>query len=186
MNQFEEYLKGHKEELKVPELEVDIWISIEKELLQKKSSKLKFYLRAAATVFIIIASATIIKYTILNSKSDKEFSLSIYSSNYGIMEKNFKQAIYYQTSLLQSLKISPLNESDFNVLTSELKELDNEHKSYTDRIEHNGYDDDIGGKILQCYSLKLELLKKIQFEINKINNFKKSNTYENNKINLQI
>ena len=49
-----------------------------------------------------------------------------------------------------------------------------------------GYNEDLGMKVIEYFSLKLELLRKIQLEIIKVNNFEKSNNDENNKINLHI
>ena len=186
MNSFEEYLKENKEKLGTIEVDPVLWISIENELLRKKNSRSRFYLRIAAGLLILTVSASIIKYTFSWTESYPQFPLSAYSQEYGLMEKDFQKAIYFQTNQLRGLEISRSSELDFKVLLSELKVLDNQYKMYSDRIEKYGYNEEIGNKILEYYSLKLELLKKIQLEIIKINNFKKNNKYENNKINLQL
>lgn len=186
MNRFEEYLRENKEKLGTIDVDPVLWISIENELLRKNNRGFRLYLRIAASLLILIASASIIKYAFLGTESNPQYSLSAYSSEYGQMEKDFQKAIYFQTNQVLRLEIPSSSESDFKPLTNELKVLDNQYKMYSDKIEQYGYDEEIGNKVLEYYSLKLELLKKIQLEIIKINNFKKNNKYENNNVNLQL
>lgn len=186
MNRFEEYLRENKEKLGTVDVDPVLWNSIENELLRKNNRRFRLYLRIAASLLVIIASASIIKYVFPEMDSNPQFSISAYSPEYGQIEKDFQKAIYFQTNQVRSLEIPRSNELDFKVLLNELKVLDNQYKVYSDRIEQYGYNEDIGNKVLEYYSLKLELLKKIQLEIIKINNFKRNSKYENNKVNLQI
>jgi hypothetical protein len=102
------------------------------------------------------------------------------------MEKEFQEAIYYQANQVENQKIPRSSKSDFKLLTNELEELDKQYKLYTELIGRVGYNEDLGMKVIEYFSLKLELLRKIQLEIIKVNNFEKSNNDENNKINLHI
>ena len=186
MNKFEKYLKENSNEIGKIDIDPIVWQSIENELLRKDNHKIRLYLRYAVSMLILVISAAILKYSIGNSDSKSNFSLSNYSQEYGIMEKDFQEAIYYQTNQIENQKIPRSSKSDFKILTNELEELDKQYELYTELIERVGYNEDLGMKVIEYFSLKLELLKKIQLEIIKINNFEKSNNYENNKINLHV
>ena len=186
MNKFEEYLKENSNEIGKIDIDPIVWQSIENELLRKDNQKIRRYLRYAASIVILVASAAILRYSIVNPDSKSDFSLSNYSQEYGIMEEKFQEAIYYQTNQVENQKIPRSSKADFKLLTNELEELDKQYQLYIELIERVGYNEDLGMKIIEYFSLKLELLKKIQLEINKVNNFEKSNKDENNKINLQV
>lgn len=186
MSRFEEYLRENKEKLGTIDVDPVLWTIIENELLKKNNRRFRLYLRIAASLLILIASASIIKYSFQRKESSPQLSLLAYSQKNGQMEKDFQKAIYFQTNLVRNLEIPSSSESDFEALTNEIKVLDDQYKLYSEWIVQYGYDEEIGNKVLEYYSLKLELLKKIQLEIIKINKFKKNNTYENNKVNLQL
>ncbi len=186
MNRFEEYLKEHKEQLESIEVDPRIWTSIENELLRKNNHKIKFYLQIAVSFLILIGIVGIVKYTFYQNKQNPQFTLSHYSNKYGTIEKDFQNAIYYQTIQLENLEIPASLKSDFKVLTNELNDLDKQYKIYVGIIMKHGYNENIGNKVLEYYSLKLELLKKIQFEIIKVSNFKKDKNDENNEIKIQL
>ncbi len=186
MNKFEKYLKENSNEIGKIDIDPFVWQSIENELLRKDNHKIRLYLRYAVSILILVVSAAILKYSIVNPDSKSNFSLSNYSQEYGIMEKEFQEAIYYQTNQVENQKIPRSSKSDFKLLTNELEELDKQYKLYTELIGRVGYNEDLGMKVIEYFSLKLELLRKIQLEIIKVNNFEKSNNDENNKINLHI
>jgi len=162
MNKFEKYLKENSNEIGKIDIDPFVWQSIENELLRKDNHKIRLYLRYAVSILILVVSAAILKYSIVNPDSKSNFSLSNYSQEYGIMEKPRS------------------SKSDFKLLTNELEELDKQYKLYTELIGRVGYNEDLGMKVIEYFSLKLELLRKIQLEIIKVNNFEKSNNDENN------
>ena len=59
----------------------------------------------------------------------------------------------------------------FHLLVKQLEFLDGQYQSYIEFIEKNGYQKFIGTQILHYYEAKIELLDKIQFEINKIDEY---------------
>ena len=186
MNKFEKYLKENSNEIGNIDIDPFAWQSIENELLRKDNHKIRLYLRYAVSILILVVSAAILKYSIVNPDSKSNFSLSHYSQEYGKMEKEFQEAIYYQTNQVENQKIPRSSKSDFSLLTNELEELDKQYKLYAELIEREGYNEYLGMKVIESFSLKLELLKKIQLEIIKVNNFEKSISDENNRINLHV
>ena len=162
MSKFEKYLKENSKEIGKIDIDPFAWQSIENELLRKGNHKIRLYLRYAVSILILVVSAAILKYSIVNPDSKSNFPLSNYSQEYGIMEKEFQEAIYYQTNRVKNQKIPRSSKSDFKLLTNGLEELDKQYKLYTELIGRVGYNEDLGMKVIEYFSLKLELLRKNQ------------------------
>ena len=119
MNKFEKYLKENSNEIGKIDIDPIVWQSIENELLRKDNHRIRLYLRYAVSILILVVSAAILKYSIVNPDSKSNFSLSNYSQEYGIMEKEFQEAIYYLTNQVENQKIPRSSKSDFKLLTNE-------------------------------------------------------------------
>jgi len=64
--------------------------------------------------------------------------------------------------------------------------MDGQFQDYTYYIEKNGYQKFIGEQILNFYTSKIELLDKIQDEIEKINYYEEKIQTSTPKVNIQI
>lgn len=186
MNNFEQFLKDkNKGSVKI-KLDPDIWNTIENELIKGRNNKNRFFIPLAASFLIIIVFGTIIRFAFLQSNSEKEFTLSEYSVELGLLEKDFKRDIHNKVLVLRESKIPLSLKSNFNFLVDEFYTLDNNYKNSIDNIKLSPLNEFLQNEIIKHYKNKLKILDRIQEEIYKINKIEKENNYENKKVLLHI
>lgn len=184
MNDFEKYIQSKKKQLELEEVNPEIWLSIENQILRKKQLRSKRILKwiqyaAAALLLGIIAIAGIKQGQ--SGNIDAQL-LAVY----GLQEYDFPKTIQMKTEGLSEAMIPADRQEDFAKLLKQLQFLDDQYQDYLQYIEQNGYQEFIGKQILYYYRTKIELLDKIQQEIEKINYYEKKFNQQNEKVELNI
>lgn len=179
MNNFEKYLQANKEKMQLDSVNPEVWLSIENKLLRQKNRKNIFYLKlmaAAAVALLLVAVAVGL------------FSMNQVSNQAEILKKYepFNQTITQKTQQLAAAKIPVDRQEDFQILLQQLQFLDSQYADYLQYIQQNGYQEFIGQQIVQYYKTKIELLDKIQQEIEKINYYEDKFESTSKKVGLQI
>jgi len=176
MNDFEKYLKQNKEKMQLDSVNPQVWLSIENNLLKKKNRKNVFYIRimAAAAAILLLA---VVAFGLFSQQTKQD-----YLANF----EPFNQEINTKKAQLASAKIPANRKADFEILLHQLEFLDNQYHDYLQYIDQNGYQEFIGQQILQYYKTKIDLLDKIQQEIEKIEYYENKFQSKSKKVGLDI
>lgn len=168
MNEFEKYIKSQKEAIDTEDFSLEIWEHIEKELPKKKKTKvisLRWVLTAAAVLLFALL--------IGNFQQSTTLTPTQYLSKNGINASKFEAELDKKINTLKEVQIPLEQKSDFENALNQLKTLDQEYLEYLEYIEQNGYQENIGERILEYYKTKIMLLDKIQQQIKEINYYEK-------------
>ncbi len=180
MNEFEKYIKSQKEAMDTDEFSLEIWESIE-DKLPKKKSKIR-YLRWVSTAAAVVLLALFIKdYSFSPSKSPVDFL-----TENGIDSKAIVLELNKKTTALKHIKIPIEQKEGFEIIIQQLKILDQEYLEYLEHIEQNGYQESIGKQIINYYKTKIEMLDKIQQQIEKINYYETKYNKHSTKVEITI
>lgn len=175
MKDFEKFLKDNQQKLELEdELNPEIWLSIENRVLKRKNKRNRLYLRWITAAAAALLLGLIALGGIYQQSSDPNKILA----QYGINNQQFNQQITNKTKVLASAKIPINRQADFNILLNQLRFLDAQYQDYLQYIETNGFQPFIGQQIMHYYKAKIDLLDKIQQEIEKINYYEKK--YQSN------
>lgn len=183
MNDFEKYLRENKEQLEPKEVNPEIWLSIENEVLRSKNKRKTLYLKVLSVAAAVVLGLLIFNTNIFNSSLNIESELLV---KYDLEKYNFTQQVNLKKENLSNAKIPSDKKEDFQVLLQQLEFLDKQYHDYLTYIEQNGYQEFIGKQILNYYKSKIDLLDKIQKEIEKINYYETKNPSDSKKVGLQI
>jgi len=183
MNDFEKYLRDNKKELEPKEVNPEIWLSIENEVLRSKNKRKTLYLKVLSVAAAIILGLLIFNTDIFNNSQNIESEILV---KYDLEKYNFTQQVNLKKENLSTAKIPLERKKDFQILLQQLEFLDNQYHDYLTYIEKNGYQEFIGHQILNYYKSKIDLLDKIQKEIEKINYYETKNPSDSEKVGLQI
>ena len=178
MKQFEDYLKNNTEEENSFIPKRTLWNSIEAQLIRKKYSRVKTKLAIAASFIFLLASVATIMNKQTHIDEKESFSLSIYSDEFGEMETELKDAISQAFPLVENAQIPISTKSDFEIFSVEYQELEKQRILCIENIKTNGYDEFTGNELINIYALKLEILKSVLFEIDKMNSYLKKSHHE--------
>ena len=183
MKNFEEYLKQNQHKLEIEEdLNPEIWLSIENQVLKRKNKRNRLFIKwvsaAAAVLLLGIIAMSSLYY---NSKDPNKML-----AQYGIDNRQFTQQVAAKTKVLAKAEIPVNKKEDFDLLLKQLAFLDAQYHDYLQYIQKNGFQPFIGQQILHYYQSKIELLDKIQQEIEKINYYEKKYPTNKPKVALDI
>lgn len=184
MKKFEAYIKSRQAELELDNLDEQIWLNIQSTLKEKQRKGRVILLRSlAAAIALLLVSLFAINHLTPNPPAT---GLSAFKSQYGLLEEELQRNIDYRLQVLTQQSIPTAKEADFNLLIEQLHQLDDMYKQYLQYLERNGYNEFLGNQILNYYKYKLELLEKIQLEIESINQYEKKYLHESSKTELAI
>lgn len=170
MKDFEKYLKGNQQKLELEgDLNPEIWLSIENRVLKRKNKRNRLYIKWVTAAAAILLLSIIALSGIYQSTNDPTRILA----QYGIDNEQFTQQVTNKTKVLAAAKIPVNRKEDFDILLKQLQFLDVQYQDYLQYIETNGFQPFIGQQILHYYKSKIDLLDKIQQEIEKINYYEK-------------
>jgi len=183
MDRFEQYLKVNKKHLEPKEVDPKIWLAMENQLLRKKNRRVGIYLKAAAAMIAMLLGAF---FFFQKYQPGQEISEEQIIAEYGLTEYNFTQQVNLKKEKLSKATI-PIDElEDFQILLQQLEFMDGQFLDYKAYIEQNGYQEFIGDQILNFYKSKIELLDKIQKEIEKINYYENKQPSNSKKVDIRI
>ena len=186
MNRFEQFLKDQNKKFEKVQVDPNMWNTIEVELIKRKKTKYRYFIQFAASILVIIVFSAIIKYSFFPSNSNEGFTLSDYSNELGLIEKDFKMDIQNKILVLRKCKIPLSIKSNFDFLVEEFYSMDKNYLQSINNIKLHGHNERIENEIIKHYKNKVKILDRIQKEINKIGKIEKENNYENKKVLLHI
>ncbi len=180
MKGFEQYLKDNQQKLELEgDLNPEIWLSIENRVLKRKNKRNRLYIKLVSAAAVLLLGIIALS-DIYQQANDSTKMLA----QYGIDNERFTKQVANKTKILATAKIPINKQEDFDLLLNQLKFLDTQYQDYLQYIETNGFQPFIGQQILHYYKSKIDLLDKIQQEIEKINYYEKK--YESTLPSVQL
>lgn len=182
MNAWEKYLRENKEELDQLELKPEIWLNIENQVLKGKAAKSRRLLQwvsLAACLGILLSIALIFQF---GQQNDPLQQLA----NSGINSEAYLKEMAIKTQKLSNAQIPLDHKADFELLIQQLRSLDEQYESYLDELEENGYQELLANRIISYYKTKIELLDRIQEEIETVEYYEKKYDKNSPKVELSI
>ena len=183
MNDFEKYIQENIKQLEPQSINPQVWLTIENQVLQAKNKRKTLYLKIVSIAAVFLLGLFLFKGSIFQGATNSEKELLV---KYGLGKYNFTHQVNMKKQALSKAMIPTTTQEDFKVLLQQLEFLDGQYKDYLKYIEQNGYQQFIGNQILNYYQSKIELLDKIQKEIEKINYYENKYPSDEEKVGLQI
>ncbi|MEL6254495.1 MAG: hypothetical protein AAFR87_20975 [Bacteroidota bacterium] len=180
MNTWEKYLRDNKEELDQVELAPEIWLNIENQVLKEKAATSRRLLRwvsLAACLGILLSFGLIFQFS---SGKDPLHQLA----NSGIDSEQYLKEMAIKTRKLSNARIPMDHKADFELLIQQLRALDEQYESYLDELEEHGYQELLANRIISYYKTKIELLDRIQEEIETVEYYEKK--YDKNSLKVEL
>ena len=184
MNDFEKYLKDNKRKLDIDQINPELWLAIENTILKEKHQKSKRYLRVVSVAAAVLLLG-IVSWFIFQLQPRKDIHAQLLEK-YGLEVYDFPQQLGVKKQLLVNAQIPADRKEDFMILLNQMKFLDDQYHDYLEYLELNGHQEFIGKQILNYYKNKIELLDKIQSEINKIEEYENKYQMSSPKVNLSL
>ena len=91
-----------------------------------------------------------------------------------------------KTQKLSNAQIPLDHKADFELLIQQLRTLDEQYEFYLDEWEENGYQELLANRIISYYKTKIELLDRIQEEIETVEYYEKKYDKNSPKVELSI
>jgi len=158
------------------------WLKIKSELLnQRRKSKrrrLSFF-SAAAMILILVGAFSFLERNQVERESEV-------LAQYGLTQFEYPKAVNERISALPKTKIAKSSVQHLDILKSQLHFLDRQYVNYLEYIDQNGYQEYIGKQIQNYYEVKIELLDKIQSEIQKLKIQNNENIYHQEAVEWNI
>ncbi len=173
MNNFEKQLKEAASQRNTPEVKRQVWLGVKDQLANHKRRRLRIRLvrwTAAASVLLILGVGLYLN----GSKVDQN---QLVLEQYGLEQYGFPKKVERKLVALEGMRIPATQVERFDALKSQLYFLDQQYQNYLEYVEQHGYQEFIGRQIQHYYEVKIELLEKIQKEIQKL---KSKNNGSNN------
>lgn len=105
-----------------------------------------------------------VKHKALPPATDPDYSL-VHN-----IESSFTQMINLQRNKLNSTPIYAESPAYFNDFKVQLKQMEKDEKQIKEDIAKNGINDELITQLINIYQQKLNMLKQLQIEMNKLNN----------------
>lgn len=160
MNDFESQLRKAAVERPTEEPSRKIWLGIKHDLTthRKKTRRQRRWLLAASIAALLCAG--LIFYPSENREQ-------VVLAQYGLMQHDFPMKVKQKIAAMSGARIPKRQAEHLVVLRDQLYFLDVQYQNYLEYIEKNGYQEFIGKQIKNYYEIKIELLERIQIEIEK-------------------
>ena len=183
MTDLEKYIINNKEGLEPNTVNPRIWLGIENELLKSKARRRTLYLKWASIAAVFLLACALFGGGLWNKSGNIDQELI---EVYGYQSYQFAQQVHNKKSVLSKAKIPAQHLEDFQVLLQQLEFLDEQYQDYLKYIEDNGYQSFIGDQLLNYYQSKIDLMDRIQHEIEKINYYENKFPSNDEQVGLQI
>lgn len=182
MNSFEKYIQENKEKFEIDDPRPELWLAVENKVLRHQNHRSRVFIRWVSVAAAVLLIAVLSLNYLYQSKNDP---LKIIAKN-GLDSQYFTSQVNSKTKALASAKIPIDHKEDFDVLLKQFEFLDNQYNDYLQYVEEYGYQEFIGQQILHYYKTKIELLDKIQQEIETINYYENKYQKHSPKVALEI
>lgn len=174
MNSFEKHIRDNKNQLDMESVNPEIWLSIENKILLQQNRRNRVIIRWISAIAATLLLAVLSLNYLYQSTSDP---LEIMAAN-GLNSQHLVTQVNIKTQALTGVEIPLERKEDFDLLIQQFEFLDAQYRDYLQYVEVYGYQEFIGQQIIHYYKIKIELLDKIQQEIEKINYYE--NKYHKN------
>ncbi len=198
MTEFEKYLQNKKKEMDLKEVNPKIWEGIENEMeipktkdslthlqdLSKKETKgrpIYHKVLGMAAVFLLGIIFSQVFFT-----AEKVVIPAELLASYGFEDQAVDLVLEKQLQLIRESSVPVGHKNDLQILVNQVQYLDETFQSKVDYLNEKGYAENIAKEVLQYYKSKSELLDKVIFEIQKINENEKEFNINSEKSKLSI
>ena len=183
MTEFEKYLQKRKEEMDLEQVNPKIWEGIEKEMEIPKSKLRPIYYKVLgmAAVFLLGMVFSQVFFT-----SEKVVIPAELLASYGFEDQAVDLVLEKQLQQIRESSVPVGHKNDLQILLDQVQYLDETFQSKVDYLNENAYAESIAKEVLQYYKSKSELLDKVIFEIQKINENEKEFNIQSEKSKLSI
>ncbi len=162
MSDFESYLREHKEQFNTQEVNPTIWSNIEQKT--KKSHRKNRKLLWISTCLIILTGGAL-GYLFLTKKDTPSIMAGLPSEK--------AKTLLIKSQKIQSIPVSNEYKNQLQLLLDQVHYLDKLYESTFQYLHNSSNKHDMAKSQLEYYQAKSELLDKVLFEIEKINNNEK-------------
>lgn len=168
--QIEDLIKQQRDELDIENPPTELWDNIRKEWKGEKFSKQPIYWWKVAALIFITTSFGLLLYTFsLHNKVEKLASLGDISAEYKEVQVKYEQEI---ATLESSVPIQNVKQDDdFFWITQEMKTLEEINQLYRKDIGKAADQAQLVEALVDYYEKKINLLKKLELEINRTQKF---------------
>jgi len=180
MNNFEKQLKEAASQQDVPEMNRQVWLGAKDQMMKDKRRRLRRRIirwSVAASILLLLSVGLFFK----GKKVDQN---QLVLEQYGLERYGFPKEVERKLVALEGTRIPAEQIARFDALKSQLYFLDQQYQNYLEYVEENGYQEFIGRQIQHYYEVKIELLGKIQKEIQKLKS-KNNESYNNSNTNVE-
>ena len=171
----EELLRENRQELDVESPPSDAWEKIRGEFHsfheQKKQPAFSWW-KVAAVIFLISTVGLIGHNIFLHQRVEELASLGDIAEEYAPIEKSYQTEINQLTSRIHVKEA--LSQKDLAWMADELKALEEVNKQYRGDIGTDADQELIVQALIDYYEKKIRLLKKLELEINRLENEKRN------------
>lgn len=188
-DKLEKFVRENRKEFDSESPNENLWEKISPRISRiekKKKFDFSFYLKIAAMLVIGIGLGYYFFPKQNISTTEVADVKLFYPPQFAEMESNFQIALNTQLTQIRNEPILNGDTSYFSAYVNQLKELDDRNEFYKKELLKNGYSENIIQEMIEYYQLKLNVLRKLQKEITKINNRIKNQNNENKPAYLQI
>lgn len=167
---FEKYIREHRQQMDLEEPPAAIWEKIKNDSGLGKSKDHSFLWKIAAVFFLTLSSVlAVLLYQ--SQHVQPPGSLGEISLKYKIIEKKYQQDINQLTS---QLDLNQLDQEEYDWMMEELETLEKVNETFRKDLSRNVDQDKVVRALIDYYEKKIKLLKRIELEIKRNNNEKKS------------
>lgn len=166
MDNFESQLKNAAEDKQHPPLSRHVWLGVKDQLVAQRQRQIrrKIVRWSSAAIIALAIGLTGYWFGVVSNQEQQVLK------QYGLQQYDFPDQVKQKITALTGSRIPAQQVEHFNQLRSQLHFLDQQYSNYLLYIEQNGYQEYIGRQIQNYYEVKIDLLEKIQQEVEKLNN----------------
>lgn len=166
----EQQLLEKRDRLDLAEPPAHLWEGIREKCQPTKRRHLHVWWKVAAVFFLMSSIALVVHNVYLQGQVDELASLGDISGEYRKMEKSYQREI---TQLTRAIPLEQIAASpDFSWAMEELQTLEAINEQYRKDIGSATDQDKLVKVLIDYYEKKIRLLRKIQLEINRLENEK--------------
>lgn len=169
MNDFEKYLQKNKHKLEPDGVDAKVWLAVENKMLKDSNKRTNFYIKAFLVALVLLIGGYLAYQANKKAPLNEEKIIAALD----LTKYNFAQQISDKKQQLAKATVPQDKLESLEILLHQLEFMDGQFQDYRLYIEQNGYQEFIGEQILNFYKTKIELLDRIQQEVEKINYYER-------------
>ena len=176
-----EIAESKKEDLQIDQVNPEIWLNIEHQVIKRKRSRRIRLIEISAAASVALLMVFVLTGYLTPQSKNADLLAEFEKQN-----KHYPDLIYAKTNALRNTKVQQDYQDELKILIDQLEFLDKQYQEYLRYIEKNGYQQFIGQQLANNYKTKIELLDKINSEIEKINFYETTSQEKSPLVNLKL